>query len=121
MPGDANNSLLIEAVRYESYEMPPKGILPDKDIATLTRWVDMGAPWPKEAAPTPGKPAIEFDLEKRKSEFWVWQPIVEREAPKVKNNHWPNNDIDRYVLAGLEKQSLTPADDVDKSALLRRM
>lgn len=37
VPGDADGSLLIEAVRYESYEMPPKGKLPDKDIATLVR------------------------------------------------------------------------------------
>ena len=52
VPGDVEASLLIQAVRYETYEMPPKGKLPDKDIETLERWVKMGAPWPKEDVPT---------------------------------------------------------------------
>ena len=51
VPGDASSSLLIEAVHYDSYEMPPKGKLSDEAIQTLTRWVNMGAPWPDEPAP----------------------------------------------------------------------
>ncbi len=44
VPGDPDASLLIEAVQYEEYEMPPKGKLPDREIATLERWIEMGAP-----------------------------------------------------------------------------
>ena len=51
VPGKADESLLIEAVRYESYEMPPKGKLPEKDIETLVRWINIGAPWPKGSCP----------------------------------------------------------------------
>ena len=83
VPGDADGSLLIEAVRYESYEMPPKGKLSDDEIETLVRWVDMGAPWPEEAAPVAESDGPSFDLQKRKSEFWLWQPIVNREPPMV--------------------------------------
>ena len=43
-PGDPENSLLLAAVRYESYEMPPKGKLPSKDVETLERWVAMEPP-----------------------------------------------------------------------------
>src|SRR5690606_13206630 len=75
VPGDTDSSLLIEAVRYESYEMPPKGRLPEKDIQTLERWVEMGAPWPKEEAPTAETNRPEFDLPQRKADHWVWQPI----------------------------------------------
>lgn len=119
--GDAEKSPLIEAVRYESYEMPPKGKLPERDINVLVRWVNMGAPWPKEDAPAARTDRNTFDLEKRKSEFWVWQPIAETTPPAVKNKDWPRSDIDRFILAKLEEAGLTPARDADRTALLRRL
>lgn len=121
VPGDAADSLLIESVRYESYEMPPKGKLPERDIATLVRWVNMGAPWPEEAAPIKGAAKEGFNLEKRKSEFWVWRPIEIPLPPKVKDEAWPQNEIDRHILAGLENAKLKPAADTDRTALLRRL
>ncbi len=121
VPGDADNSLLIEAVRYESYEMPPQGKLPDQDIDILVRWVEMGAPWPREAAPTADTRREEFNLEQRKAEFWVWQPITQVEPPEVQQAAWPWNDIDRYILSGLEKAGLQPCADADRAALLRRL
>lgn len=121
VPGDAEKSLLIEAVRYESYEMPPKGKLPDRDIETLVRWVNMGAPWPKEVVPTADGGREEFNLEKRKSEFWVWQPIVNSDPPHVKETAWPHSNVDRYILARLEKAGLMPSRDADRTALLRRL
>jgi hypothetical protein len=121
VPGDADGSLLVEAVRYESYEMPPKGKLPHADIATLVRWVDMGAPWPKEAAPTLDAQNDEFDLEQRKSEFWLWQPVADRAAPPVKDAAWPRNDIDRHIFARLEEAGLKPSRDADRTAILRRL
>ncbi len=121
VPGDAAGSLLIEAVRYESYEMPPKGKLPDRDVETLVRWVNMGAPWPQEAAPTTDADRVEFDLQNRKADFWVWQPIAAADPPAVKDMTWPRNDVDRHILAHLEKAGLKPSGDADRAALLRRL
>ena len=121
VPGDVDGSSLIEAVRYESLEMPPKGKLPANDIATLEQWVGMGAPWPKEAAPTDNADRDVFDLEQRKSEFWVWQPVRSDAAPNVKNAEWPRNDLDRYILARLEEVGLSPTGDADRTALMRRL
>jgi len=121
VPGDADGSLLMEAVRYESYEMPPKGKLPDRDIKVFQRWIDMGAPWPNEEAPTGETEQSKFDLEKRRSEFWVWQPIADPQTPKVKDQEWPRNEIDYFTLARLEEAGLKPARDADRSALLRRL
>ena len=42
------DSLLLQAVRYESYEMPPQGKLHPDQIADLTQWVTWGAPWTPE-------------------------------------------------------------------------
>lgn len=121
VPGDADGSLLLEAVRYETYEMPPKGKLPAADIETFERWVGMGAPWPKEAAPTAKTVQPEFNLQQRKTEHWVWQPIKKPEVPDVEDTAWPNNDADHFVLRGLEQEKLKPARDVSRSALLRRL
>ena len=49
-PGNPDASLLIQAVRYEDEElrMPPRGKLPDREIALLTRWMAMGASDPRQ-------------------------------------------------------------------------
>ena len=44
VPGNADQSRMIRAVRYDEFEMPPKGKLPAKDVETLVRWINMGAP-----------------------------------------------------------------------------
>lgn len=121
VPGDADASLLIEAVRYESYEMPPKGKLPAKDIATLEQWVAMGAPWPKEDPPSSNAVRPDFDLQKRKSEHWVWQPVQSPAIPEVANKQWPRNDADHFILSRLEAAKLQPAADTDRLSLMRRL
>src|SRR5689334_21664872 len=51
VPRHPEKSALVEAVTYKNVEfkMPPKGRLPEKQIADLTEWVRRGAPWPKDA------------------------------------------------------------------------
>jgi len=44
--GNLDESTLIQAVRWEGYEMPPEKQLPDADIAVLEKWVATGAYWP---------------------------------------------------------------------------
>ena len=64
VPGDAEGSLLVEAIRYDSYlQMPPSGKLPDATIAAFERWIAAGAPDPRiegEPAP-PGRPLGQLD------------------------------------------------------------
>ena len=51
IPGDADKSLLVQAVRYDgAVKMPPTGKLKPAEIAALTAWVKMGAPWPDAKA-----------------------------------------------------------------------
>src|ERR1700738_1050368 len=52
VPGKPEDSLLVDAINYgELYQMPPKSKLPGAEVATLTRWVAMGAPWPSDEGP----------------------------------------------------------------------
>ena len=50
-PGQPESSLLVESIGYAGdNKMPPKGKLPAEQIATLTEWVERGAPWPARTA-----------------------------------------------------------------------
>ncbi|MFM8728064.1 MAG: c-type cytochrome domain-containing protein, partial [Planctomycetaceae bacterium] len=49
VPGKPAESLLIQAVRYEGYEMPPTGQLPAAEIQLLVDWVQSGAAMPADA------------------------------------------------------------------------
>ena len=122
VPNDVDGSLIIDAVRYKSYEMPPKGKLPAADIATLER---LGSAWAHHGRT---KQLRSFLLDKtssiwkgRKAEHWVWQPIKSKVPPTVKNTEWPRSDLDRHVLSRLEHANLSPAGDADRTALLRRL
>ncbi|MFP6763347.1 MAG: DUF1553 domain-containing protein [Planctomycetaceae bacterium] len=116
VPGKPENSLLIAAIKYKSFEMPPNGQLPDEAIADFVKWVQIGAPDPREG-PSAGGTAIDID-EARKS--WAYRTPKMTQVPAVKNTDWPQGTIDRLVLAGLESQGLRPAPAAEKRTLIRR-
>ncbi|MGB7323379.1 MAG: PSD1 and planctomycete cytochrome C domain-containing protein [Rubripirellula sp.] len=121
VPGDPDSSVLIEAIRYESYEMPPKGKLADDQIEALEHWVAIGAPWPEEAAPTAEISRPSFDLQQRATEHWAWRPIASPDVPVVSDPTWPSVDLDHFVLAKLDAAKLSPAEPTDRSELMRRL
>jgi hypothetical protein len=121
-PGDPDGSLLIEAIRYDSFvQMPPASKLPDLEIDRLTEWVAMGAPWPAEASPDGNAPtgSEPFDLEARAG-HWSLHPVVEPTIPEVAQADWPRNPIDRFLLARLESAGLEPSPEADRRTLIRR-
>ncbi len=125
VPGDLKGSLLIEALRYENkdFAMPPKkagGKLPDNVIKDFEKWIEMGAPDPREgpAGKLTQKKQDNWDAAK---EWWAWRAPRAAEPPAVKNSSWPKSDIDRFLLAALEAKGLQPVADADKMTLLRRV
>ncbi len=52
---------------------------------------------------------------------WAFQPLSPAKPPAVKNTAWPKNDLDRFVLAVLEKNDLSPAPEADPATLIRRV
>jgi Protein of unknown function (DUF1553)/Protein of unknown function (DUF1549)/Planctomycete cytochrome C len=115
-PGDPNQSLLIEAVRYESLEMPPTQKLPDELIEKLVQWVEMGAPDPRSAHGTRRK--IDF-AEARK--YWAFRRPKAVAPPSVKDSAWPATDIDRFIRARQEAEGLHPVADADPVTWIRRV
>lgn len=117
VPGEIENSLLIEAIRYESMEMPPKQQLPEAVIKDFEKWIRMGAPDPREG-PKLIKRTIDFAEAKQ---HWAFQPIQTPTIPQPQNESWAKHAIDRFVLAKLEDKSLRPAADATRTTLVRRL
>src|SRR5262245_8939096 len=107
-------SRLLKVIGYDGeIKMPPSGKLKDHEIAALTEWVKMGAPWPgpmTAAAPESRakSPSARSFTEEEKG-FWAYQPIKEaiKEAIKevaplqvpqvsqMKDEAWAQSPIDR--------------------------
>jgi mono/diheme cytochrome c family protein len=119
VPGNVDESLLIGALRYESYEMPPQGKLPDEVIADFVKWVEMGAPDPREA---PAQPLAGqgMDIESGR-QFWSFRPPANHTVPQPNDGAWARNDIDRFILSRVEAEGLQPGRDADKRTLVRRV
>ncbi len=125
VPGDPDRSLIIQAVRYETFQMPPRDKLPDEEIDILVKWIRDGARWPADESSPPspagrlGKPA--FPLKERIAAHWAWRPLELPGVPTVQNTPWPLTDVDRFILQPLESAGLNPAPDADRTAILRRL
>ena len=52
VPANLEESLLISAIQYTAdfYQMPPANKLPDRIIKDFIRWIEMGAPDPRDEA-----------------------------------------------------------------------
>jgi hypothetical protein len=121
VPGKADDSLLIRSVRYDGDpKMPPAGKLPDAVIADLERWVRMGAPDPRSGPAGAGGPRLGTSIEEGRN-FWAYRPPHRPAVPAVEDSAWPANDIDRFILARLEREGLRPAGEADRAVLARRL
>ena len=119
IPGDPAASLMIKVMGYEGdLKMPPKGKLNAKQIADLSNWVKMGAPWP--SATTVEVKEIKPGANISGKDHWAFQPLRNPVPPEVKNKSWVRNPIDHFVLNKLEAKGLKPAHTSDKRTLIRR-
>ena len=127
VPHNVDKSLLIESIQYGgTYEMPPDSKMPAEEIAILTKWVSLGAPWPIEDVPVAGESSTSsskpvFSLEERRSSHWCWAPISSPTAPEVKQADWPRDAIDRFVFAAMEAQGYSPTSPAARHSWLRRI
>lgn len=84
-------------------KMPPEKTgkkLSPAQIELLRRWIGQGAPY---------------------ALHWAYVKPTRPIPPHVKNQRWPSNDIDRFVLARLEKAGLRPSPEAERHILIRRV
>ena len=112
VPGDAENSYLIEVINHVDEEMampPDEDKIPEEQIKLLTRWIDAGAVWPGQMKA----------VAREKSTHWSFQPVQRPAVPKGDKVY--RNPIDAFLVQKLAENNLSFSAKVDPRALLRRV
>ena len=97
------SELVARVAAADEKQMPPKAsgkTLTAAQIATLRKWVEQGAEY---------------------KAHWSFIPPVRSKPPAAAAEAWVRNDIDRFVLARIEKEGLKPSPEADKTTLIRRV
>jgi hypothetical protein len=105
VPGKPEESELIQRVTSrdpdEIMPQPDHGPpLSDVDVANLRQWILEGAKW---------------------EEHWAFEKPHKPALPKVNDQSWSKNGIDRFVLARLESLQQKPSPEAEPALLLRRL
>lgn len=136
-PGDADASVLISALRYESSEMPPKGKLSDEVIGDFEKWIRRGATDPRQGdvGNFPKRQSIDWEQGQK---FWAFQPLADTKTPhrkrlrgrakvtsdsanQVAANSVTANSLDAFIDSRLSEQGLVPLSDASALVRLRRL
>jgi hypothetical protein len=108
-PGHVDKSLLWE--RIDADEMPPEAPLPAEERALIKEWIAAGAPGLPSAAEAaqPGP------------DHWAFVPPVRPALPTVTHGEQVRTDVDRFILAELERRGGQLAPQARPLVLLRRV
>ena len=122
VPGDPEKSALLKVVQHaEGFPRMPRGRakLPAAEIEAIAQWIREGAVWPASATDAAPAPAVAHErvITPEQRAFWSFQPLGKPAAPAVQNRAWPRTDIDRFVLARLERDGLAPVGAADKATV----
>tara|TARA_R110002049_G_scaffold4601_2_gene31723 strand:+ start:6876 stop:9971 length:3096 start_codon:yes stop_codon:yes gene_type:complete len=104
VPGDVDASELFARIIDEDPDtlMPPpdsERALTTEQIETIKQWIDQGAPY---------------------EGHWSFVKPTKPIPPEVAHPAWVQNAIDRFVLAKIETEKVSPAEPASKSTLIRR-
>ncbi len=83
--------------------MPPPGsnrTLTARQVGLLKQWIDEGAGWGRH---------------------WSFEPVRRQVPPDVRDAGWPRNPVDRFVLAGIEAEGLSPSPEAERATQIRRL
>lgn len=106
VPGKPEQSRVLAVVTLppdDGDHMPPTKTgkkLSAAQVDLLRRWIAQGAKW---------------------AEHWSYVAPERPAVPAVKNKKWARNDVDRFILAALEKSGLKPNTEADRYTLIRRL
>lgn len=117
--GKPEESLLIEALKYEGLEMPPKGKLPARVIADFEHWVRSGLVDPRTGTEIKKK---KIDFEKA-GKFWSFRPIVKPDVAKLARqlgDEFKGTEIDTFIAGRQQAAKISANGKADRRVLLRR-
>lgn len=105
VPGEVDYDELAERISSTDADlvMPPPDShkqLSPAQIAILKRWVDEGANY---------------------EQHWSFSPPVPVEPPRIRAGDDPEHEIDRFVVAKLQRREMKASEPADKRTLIRRV
>ena len=114
-PGDAAGSRIVQAIRYDGdLQMPPKMPLSETQQQALTRWIELGAPWPNAS-----KRLIAAAADAASS-HWAFQPAQQPDVPSVDSVGVPT-PVDAFIIENLHEAGLEMSAEADRRTLIRRV
>lgn len=138
VPGDAEGSVLYQAILWDGYEMPPKETdrLNDTESEYFREWIDAGAPWPSAEVQlaiqqkewtvrenedgvivdTSGGQADDWTYRRyQPNEIWAFKPVKQTELPSS-----AGHPVDWFINQRLQHEGLEPSNRGDARTLIRR-
>jgi Protein of unknown function (DUF1553)/Protein of unknown function (DUF1549)/Planctomycete cytochrome C/Concanavalin A-like lectin/glucanases superfamily len=105
IPGRPESSPLVRRIEAQNPDerMPPpetRKILKPEQIAALRQWIKEGAHY---------------------ETHWAFVAPKRAPLPVTSRKDWAQTDIDRFILARLEKEALAPSPQADRRTLIRRV
>ena len=103
VPHHPDQSELISRITHHDPEerMPPEANpLQAEEVRLLRQWIEEGAEW---------------------ETHWSYVPPDHSLSPPNVRSSRVRNEIDRFVLARLEEEGISPSEEADRSTLLRRV
>ena len=105
VPGDLGASEVFHRIisKDAKYIMPTNEshlTLNNEEKALIIKWIKQGAVY---------------------KDHWAFVAPEKPEIPEIKNIKWPQNEIDKFTLAKMERKNLLPSSEADKSTLIRRL
>ena len=116
VPGEPDESLLIEYVSGDEPEMPQdEAPLSKEEVALLRRWIAEGAHWPADVSL---KDTSLADLD-----WWSLKPLKQPAPPKLNeaDARWARTPIDAFLVAKMRSKGLGPSPQADRRTLIRRL
>ncbi len=113
--GNPSESLILQAIRYQSTQMPPKGRLSDAIVADFDQWIADGAIDPRVEGEQPKTPRIDPT---RVESHWAFHRLAKADANSSEVRITPS--IDHWIGIGLQQNGLKPSSCAEPLALLRR-
>lgn len=92
--------------------LPPGALPPEEDLS---------APIDGNQPVETNTPLTEEPIKDDDRLHWSFAPLKRTEPPQPKNSAWPRNEVDRFILARLEKEGLAPMPVADRVTLARRL
>jgi mono/diheme cytochrome c family protein len=120
LPGNSEKSLIVRRLLGLDGEdrMPKDGDpLPADQIALIRSWIDQGA----HGLGTGGAAGVSPSATPEVQTHWAYRRPARPALPDVRRPEWVRTPIDRFVLARLEKEGLTPSPEATLEMLVRRV